>query len=225
MFREIENIYKKESPYNKIIRTFIAVYFLSFIFLWTCGLFKKPYIAILFVLLMIYIMKIIIENTTRKKITLKSLERNNGRNELMIEIEKKEIKIMRKYLNKNNINNNTCITSIIDYYRNKVSPNHNNIRIIEIINIVITILIPFINNNGIDDKLLKNAIPYLVTLIIIVVLVFTTAKIISALKKDLKGEYYMYERLEEIFSIILIDNNKETNEKKKQNKRKIKNKI
>lgn len=220
MFREIESIYKKESPYNKIVKTFIVVYFLSFVLLWVFGLFKKPYFAVIFVLGMICAIKIIIEQVLDKKISIKSMIKYNGQSELLKEIEKKEIKIMKNYLNKNRINNNICITNIIEYYRNKTTHRENSISIVEFINIFITILVPFINGNGIDTELLKNTFPYFLTLIIIIILIFTISKWIFTIKKDLKGEYYMYEKLEEIFSIILCENNKDQKVKKDKDKKK-----
>ena len=218
MFREIESIYKKESPYNKIVKIFIIVYFLSFVLLWIFGFFKIPYFAVLFVFAMIYAIRKIFEKILNKKIHLGTIIKYNDRSKLLNEIEKREIKIMRKYLYENRINNNICITSIIEYYRNKVVYGDNNIRIIDIINIIITMLVPFINNKGFDTKLLKDTFPYFSSTIIIVLLISIIPKCIFSLKKDFKGESYMYEQLEKIFSIILCENNKK---RKKRYQKKI----
>lgn len=216
MFSKIEKVYKKESPYNKIIKTFIIVYVLSFMALWFFGLFKRPYFTLIFVFVQLHVIKIISEKEFNKKFTLKSIIKHDGQSELLHEIEEKEIKIMKKYLNENNINNNICITNIIDHYRILKSSKENHISLLELISLIVTILIPFINNNGFDIELLKKIAPYFITLIIMIAILYNFFEEIVILKKSLKGELYIYERLEEIFCIILCDNNKD----KKPNKTK-----
>lgn len=221
MFSKIEKVYKKESPYNKIIKTFIIVYVLSFMALWFFGLFKRPYFTLIFVFVQLHVIKIISEKEFNKKFTLKSIIKHDGQSELLHEIEEKEIKIMKKYLNENNINNNICITNIIDHYRILKSSKENHISLLELISLIVTILIPFINNNGFDIELLKKIAPYFITLIIMIAILYIFFEEIIILKKSLKGELYIYERLEEIFCIILCDNNKnkKINKTQKKNRR------
>lgn len=221
MFSKIEKIYKKESPYNKIIKTFIIVSVLSFIALWFFGLFKRPYLTLIFVLGQLYVIIKISEKEFNKKFTLKSIIKHDGQSELLQEIEEKEIKIMKNYLNENGINNNICITNIIDHYRILKSSKENHISLLELISLIVTILIPFINSNGFDIELLKKVSPYFITLIIMIAILYIFFEEIVILKKSLKGELYIYERLEEIFCIILCDNNKDkkTNKTKKKNRR------
>jgi len=159
MFSEIEKIYKKESPYNKIVKTFIIVSVLSFIALWFFGLFKRPYFTLIFVFGQLYVIIKISEKEFNKKFTLKSIIKHDGQSELLQEIEKKEIKIMKKYLNENKINNNICITNIIDHYRTLKASKEKYISFLELISLIVTILIPFINNNGFDIELLKKVLP------------------------------------------------------------------
>ena len=218
MFSEIEKVYKKESPYNKIVKIFIIVAVLSFIALWIFGLFKIPYFTLIFVFVQLYVIKKISEKEFNKKFTLKSIIKHNGQSELLQEIEEKEIKIMKKYLNDNNINNNICITSIIDHYRILKSSKENHISLLELISLIVTILITFINSNGFDIELLKKVSPYFITLVIMIAILYIFFEEIIILKRSLKGELYIYDRLEEIFCIILCDNNKDKKANKKQKK-------
>lgn len=216
MFSEIEKIYKKESPYNKIVKTSIIVSVLSLMALWIFGLFKRPYFTLIFVFGQLYVIIKISEKEFNKKFTFKSIIKHDGQSELLQEIEEKEIKIMKNYLNENGINNNICITNIIDHYRILESSKENHISLLELISLIVTILIPFINSNGFDIELLKKVLPYFITLIIMIAILYIFFEEIIILKKSLKGELYIYERLEEIFCIILCDNNKD----KKPNKTK-----
>jgi len=206
MYNKIEDLYKKKSAYNRITRKFFIVYFISFFSIWLFGLFKHTYISIILVLVLLYFMKRISENELKKKFYILKKSSSKG-NTLQDEINNQEIRIMKKYLIANNLYNEKNVINIINHYRNLIMPKNRGNNFWTIVSLIITLIIPFVNKDGFNIELLNSVLPYFLSLIIVCVIICLSYKEIFTLTKSLKGELRIYERLEEIFSEILIEIN------------------
>ena len=206
MYNKIEDLYKKKSAYNRITRKFFIVYFISFFSIWLFGLFKHTYISIILVLVLLCFMKRISENELKKKFYIFKKLSSKG-NTLQDEINNQEIGIMKKYLIVNNLYNEKNVINIINHYRNLIIPKNRGNNFWTIVSLIITLIIPFVNKDGFNIELLNSVLPYFLSLIIVCGIIYLSYKEIFTLTKSLKGELRIYERLEEIFSEILIEIN------------------
>ncbi len=207
MYSKIEELYKKESAYNRITRKFFVVYAVSFFSVWIFGLLKHTYISIALVLILIYSMKVISEHELKKKFYISIQSDKTKDNTLQAEINKQEISIIKNHLILNKIYNEKNITNIINHYRNLVVPKSKSNNFWNIITLIITVIIPFINKDGINIEMMSSIFPYFISLIIVCGIIYWSYKQIFTLTKSLKGELRMYERLEEIFSELLVEIN------------------
>ena len=110
---------------------------------------------------------------------------------------------------------------IIEHYRNLTKVKILGGNLLAILSIILPIILSFFTKNGLDFKELTNALPYLISFTIIIVEIYYIYNQFVEIKKFLKGEDEIYERLEEIFSELYIENinisvaNKKVNIKKK----------
>lgn len=206
MYKKIEDLYKNKSAYNRITRKFFTVYFISFFSVWLFGLLKHTYISVILVLVLLYAMKRICENELKEKFYIFNNPGDKG-NTLEDEINNQEIVIMRNYLINNNLYDEKNIINIINHYRNLIMPKNKSNNFWAIISLIITLIIPFISEDGFDIELLSTVLPYFVSLLVVFGMLYFSYKEIFTLTKSLKGELRMYERLEEIFSEILMEMN------------------
>ena len=151
-------------------------------------------------------MKRISENELKKKFYIFKKLSSKG-NTLQDEINNQEIGIMKKYLIVNNLYNEKNVINIINHYRNLIIPKNRGNNFWTIASLIITLIIPFINKDGFNIELLNSVLPYFLSLIIVFGIIYLSYKEIFTLTKSLKGELRIYERLEEIFSEILIEIN------------------
>ena len=121
--------------------------------------------------------------------------------------------------------NEKTILCIIDHYRNMIKTKKVGGNLLAILSIAIPVILSFYTKDGFDFNSLAISLPYLVIFcIVIIVLYFLYSQFIEV-KKLLKGEDNMIERLEEIFSELYIECiNTNIVEKKKESKKQVKNK-
>ncbi len=207
MYNEIEELYKRKSAYNRITRKFFAVYAISFFSVWVFGLLKHTYISVGIVIILIYSIKTISEHELKKKFYISIQPNKNNNSTLQSEINQQEISIIREFLISNKMYREKNIINIICHYRNLVVQKNNDNNFLSIISLIITVIIPFINKDGINVKMLSLVLPYFFSLLIVFGIIYWSYRQIFTLTKSLKGELRMYERLEEIFSELLVEIN------------------
>ena len=207
MYNKIEEIYKKKSAYNRITRKFFVVYVVSFLSIWIFGVLRHTYISVALVLILIYSMKEISERELKKKFYISMKFDKANDNTLQAEINKQEISIIKNYLMLNEIYNEKNITNIISHYRNLIVPKGKNDNFWNIVTLIITLIVPFVNKDGINIDMISLILPYFISLIIVCGIIYCSYKQIFTLTKSLTGELRMYERLEEIFSELLVEIN------------------
>lgn len=221
MYREIEEIYKKESPYNIIIKRTIFIYSIFIVISLVLNIYSKMIFAIIALFIMLICMKVIVEKTLNIKLRLFLRKKRNDYEPLPLIIKNKENKLFKDFCIKNNLYNEKALLCIIEHYRNLTKVKIVGGNLLAIISIILPIILSFYTKNGLDFKALTNALPYLISFTIIIVEIYYIYNQFVEIKKFLKGEDEIYERLEEIFSELYIENinisvaNKKVNIKKK----------
>lgn len=219
MYKNIEEIYKKKSPYNIINKWMFWIYvifiFISLVF----NFLNKIVPMILAFIVMLLIMKIVSEKALNTKLNFHIGKRNENDITLPLIIRNAEKEIFKDYSIKNNLYNEKSLLCIIDHYRNMIKTKIVGGNLLAILSIVIPVILSFYTKDGFDFNGLAIALPYLISFsIVIAMLYFSYSQLIEA-KKFLKGEYSMIERLEEIFSEIYTECINSTNtDKKKETK-------
>ena len=226
MYKNIEEIYKKKSPYNIIKkRTFwIYVVFILISLIFNC--LNKIVPMILVFIAMLLIMKIVSEKVLNTKLHFRIGKRNENEITLPLIIRNAEKELFKDYSIKKNLYNEKSLLCIIDHYRNMIKTKIVGGNLLAILAIAIPAILSLYTKDGFDFNGLTIALPYLISFsIVIIMLYFSYSQFIEA-KKFLKGEDGMIERLEEIFSELYIecinlnntDKKKETKIKKRKSK-------
>lgn len=225
MYKNIEEIYKKKSPYNIIKKWTFWIYviftFISLVF----NFLNKIVPMILVFIAMLLIMKVISEKVLNTKLHLSIGKRNENEITLPLIIRNAEKELFKDYSIKNNMYNEKTLLCIIDHYRNMIKTKIVGGNLLAILSIAIPAILSFYTKEGFDFNGLAIALPYLISFsIVIIMLYFSYSQFIEA-KKFLKGEDGMIERLEEIFSELYIECiNTNIVDKKKESKKQIKKK-
>ena len=227
MYKNIEEIYKKKSPYN-IIKKWTFWIYVVFIFISLIFNFLNKILPMILVLIaMLLIMKCISEKVLNTRLHLSIGKKKDNEVALPLIIRNAEKELFKDYSIKNNLYNEKSLLCIIDHYRNMIKTKIVGGNLLAILSIAIPAVLSFYTKEGFDFNGLANALPYLISFsIMIILLYFSYSQFIEA-KKFLKGEDGMIERLEEIFSELYVEcintNNADKKKKsKKQTKRKTK---
>lgn len=226
MYKDIEEIYKKKSPYNIIKKCTFWIYvifiFISLVF----NFLNKIVPMILVFIAMLLIMKAVSEKVLNTKLHLSIGKRNENEIALPLIIRNAEKELFKDYSIKNNMYNEKTFLCIIDHYRNMIKTKIVGGNLLAILSIAIPAILSFYTKDGFDFNSLAIALPYLISFsIVIIMLYFSYSQFIEA-KKFLKGEDGMIERLEEIFSELYIECiNTNIVEKKKKSKKQVKKKT
>lgn len=226
MYKDIEEIYRKKSPYNIIKKWTFWIYVVFVLISLIFNFLNKIVPMILVFIAMLVIMKFVCEKVLNTKLHFNMDKRKDDEVTLPLIIKKEENKLFLNYSIKNNLYNEKSLLCIIDHYRNMIKTKIVGGNLLAILSIVIPTVLSFYTKDGFDFNGLANALPYLIILsIIIIFLYFSYGQFIEA-KKFLKGEDGMIERLEEIFSEIYVECiNKNNVDKKKESKNQIKKKT
>lgn len=227
MYKDIEEIYKKKSPYNIIKKRTFWIYVVFILISLVFNFLNKILPMILVFIAMLLIMKYVSEKVLNTKLHLSIGEKKDNEVTLPLIIRNAEKELFKDYSIKNNLYNEKSLLCIVDHYRNMIKTKIVGGNLLAILSIAIPAILSFYTKDGFDFNGLANSLPYLISFsIMIILLYFSFSQFIEA-KKFLKGEDGMIERLEEIFSELYVEcintnNADKKKEAKKQNKRKPK---
>lgn len=227
MYKDIEEIYKKKSPYNIIKKCMFWIYVVFILISLIFNFLNKIVPMILVFVAMLLIMRFVSEKVLNTKLHINIGKRNENKIALPLIIRNAEKELFKDYSIKNNMYNEKTLLCIIDHYRNMIKTKIVGGNLLAILSIAIPAILSFYTKDGFDFNGLAIALPYLISFsIVIIMLYFSYSQFIEA-KKFLKGEDGMVERLEEIFSELYVECVGESNivnkEKvKKTNKKKTK---
>lgn len=226
MYKDIEEIYKKKSPYNIINKRLFCIYvvfiFISLVF----NFLNKILPMILVFIAMLLIMISVSEKVLKIKLHLSIIgKKKDNEVALPLIIRNTEKELFKDYSIKNNLYNEKSLLCIIDHYRNMIKTKIVSGNLLAILAIVIPAVLSFYTKEGFDFNGLANALPYLIFFtVLIILLYFLYSQFIEA-KRFLKGEDGMIERLEEVFSELYVECiNSDNAEKKIESKKQIKRK-
>lgn len=225
MYKDIENIYKKKSPYNIVKKWTFLIYTVCVIISLLFNILNKLIPMILIFILMIIAMKIVSEKVLNTKLYFNLGKKKNNELSLALIIRNAEKELFKDYSMNNNLYNEKSLLCIIDHYRNMIKTKIVGGNLLAILSIVIPAVLSFYTKDGFDFNGLASALPYLIIFsIAIIILYFSYNQLIEA-KKFVKGEDGMIERLEEIFSELYVECvNANDTDKMKESKKQIKRK-
>ena len=226
MYKDIEEIYKKKSPYNIIKKRTFWIYVVFILISLIFNFLNKVVPMILVFIAMLLIMKVVSEKVLNTKLHLSIGKKQDNGVTLPFIIRNAEKELFKNYSIKNNMYNEKTLLCIIDHYRNKIKTKIVGGNLLAILSIAIPAILSFYTKDGFDFNGLAIALPYLISFsIVIIILYFSYSQFIEA-KKFLKGEDGMIERLEEIFSELYIECiNTNIVDKKKESKKQVKKKT
>ena len=204
MYKKIEELYKKQSPFNKIkikmFWTYIGIVFFLLLF----NVIDSSFMMLLTVIITMIIMKKICEKELDTKLCFKFDKKDKKGKPLDEIICEKEKEIFQSYLIENKISNSQTLKCIMEHYRNLVKPKVVSDNFWSIIAIIVSILLAFVTKDGFDFNSFEKALPYLISIGFVVLIILFFIRQFSQAKVFFKGEDGMYERLEEIFSELYI---------------------
>ena len=161
---------------------------------------------ILALIAMTLAIKLVSEKVLNIKLYFNLGKRKNNDISLTLIIKNTENKLFKDYSIKNNLYNlynEKSLLCIIEHYRNLIKTRVVGGNLLAILSIIVPALLAFYTKDGFDFNGLASALPYIIFFVIIL-LYFSYSQLIE-MKKFLKGEDGMIERLEEIFSDIYIE--------------------
>lgn len=225
MYKDIEEIYKKKSPYNIIKKRTFWIYVVFILISLVFNFLNKVVPMILVFIAMLLIMKVVSEKVLNTKLHFNIGKRNENEITLPLIIRNAEKELFKDYFIKNNMYNEKTLLCIIDHYRNMIKTKIVGGNLLAILSIAIPAILSFYTKDGFDFNGLAIALPYLISFsIVIIMLYFSYSQFIEA-KKFLKGEDGMIERLEEIFSELYTECiNTNIVDKKRESKKQVKKK-
>lgn len=204
MYKKIEELYKKKSPYNKIKIKMFWTYIVIALFLSLFNIFSSYVLMILTVIITIIRMKYICEKELNTKLHFKFNKKNTIDKPLDEIICEKENELFQNYLKTKKNYNLQTLKCIMEHYRNLVKPKVVSDNFWSIIAIIVSILLAFVTKDGFDFNSFEKALPYLISISFVVLIILFFIRQFSQAKVFFKGEDGMYERLEEIFSELYI---------------------
>lgn len=223
MYKNIEEIYKKKSPYNIIKKRIFWIYALFVSISLIFKFFNKIVLMTLTLIAMALAIKLVSEKVLNIKLYFNLGKRKNNDISLPLIIKNTENKLFKDYSKKNNLYNEKSLLCIIEHYRNLIKTRVVSGNLLAILSIIVPVLLAFYTKDGFDFNGLASALPYIIFFVIIIILLYFSYSQLIEMKKFLKGEDGMIERLEEIFSEIYIECIN-TNNSNKKSKSKVKKK-
>lgn len=205
MYKKIENLYKKHSPYNLVRKDMFKIY-LTCIFLSLVFNFYNNYI-LMFITMLIMLLLIIkkCEKILEIKLHISLMSKNKIEKNLKDIISDKEKELFKKYMQKEFLYNEKSILCILEHYRTLFKNKIISSEILTIISIILPIPLSFVKNGDLDINGLTTAIPYLICFTLVIFICYLAFRNFTEIKKMFKGEDGMVERLEEIFSELYIE--------------------
>ena len=221
MYKDIEEIYKKKSPYNRIKIRMFWVYLLSIPFLLTFNYYKSYFMMIAAIGIVMLVMKKISEKVLNEKLYFSF--NNKEKVPLNKIIESKEKILFIDYLKIKSLYNKETIKCLLEHYRCYIKPKIIGGNFLSILSIIISVLLAFISKDGFDFNRFSTSLPYLLSIIFLFGIVYYPISKITKIKKFFTGEDGMIERLESIFSELYVEFDENNSiEKSKKEFKKIK---
>ena len=228
MYKVIEKLYKEKSPYNRIKKWTFWIYIVFILISLVFNFFNKIMPMILVFIAMLVIMKVVSEKILNTKLHFNIGKKKEDEITLSFIIKNEEDKLFKEYSINNNLYNEKSLLCIIGHYRNLIKTKIVGGNLLAILSIAVPILLSFYTKEGFDFNGLANALPYLISFSIMIILLYFSYNQFIEAKKILKGEDGMIERLEEIFSEVYVEYINESNVhkiKKKETKNQCKKKT
>ena len=229
MYKDIEKLYKEKSPYNRIKKWTFWIYVVFILISLIFNFFNKIVPMILVFIVMLVIMKVVSEKILNIKLHFNIGKKKEDEITLFLIIKNEEDKLFKEYSINNNLYNEKSLLCIIGHYRNLIKTKIVGGNLLAILSIAVPVLLSFYTKEGFDFNGLANALPYLISFSIMIVLLYFSYNQFIEAKIFLKGEDGMIERLEEIFSELYVEYINESNvnkikkkETKNQSKKKTK---
>ena len=203
MYKEIEELYKKKSPYNIIKKRMFWIY-IAFIFVSLfLNIYNKIIPMIIVSLIMLFIMKWICEKALKTKLYISIKNKEKGK-PLNIIIKETELNMFKEYSTNKDMYNEKSLMCIIDHYRSVIKTKIVGGNLLAILSIALPIVLSFYTKDGFDFNGLTNALPYLIIFSVMIIMMYFSFNELIEMRKFLKGEDGMEERLEEIYSELYI---------------------
>lgn len=227
MFKKIEYLYKKKSPYNRIKIKLFCAYLITIFLLWCLNIYNIYWMMLLILIISFFAVKHICEKELNTKLYIIIGKKDNSGKPLNELIHSEEKQLFKNFLKKENIYNKEVIECIINHYRVYIRQNIIGDNFWAIIAIIISIALAFVTKDGFDIESFEQALPYLFALVFVTIIIYYPIKEFPEIKKIFKGEDGIYENLEIIFSELYIEykeEKKDTKEKVTNHKKQLKHK-
>lgn len=227
MFKKIEYLYKKKSPYNRIKIKLFCAYLITIFLLWCLNIYNIYWMMLLILIISFFAVKHICEKELNTKLYIIIGKKDNSGKPLNELIHSEEKQLFKNFLKKENIYNKEVIECIINHYRVYIRQNIIGDNFWAIIAIIISIALAFVTKDGFDIESFEQALPYLFALVFVTIIIYYPIKEFPEIKKFFKGEDGIYENLEIIFSELYIEykeEKKDTKEKVTNHKKQLKHK-
>ena len=223
MFKQIENLYKKEDPNNRIKNRMFILYIIDVIILWVSNVNNLYILMIATIIISFFAIKHICEKQLNTKLHFRIKEKNGQTlNEI---IHDKEKQLFLDFLKNEKIYNKDNLECIISHYRSYIKPITIENNLWTIIAIVLSIVLAFVTKDGFNINSFEKSLPYLISAIFITLIIYFIIKRFTEIRLFFKGEDSMYDNLEGIFSELYIEfdsNNITQKTVKKSNKKRKK---
>lgn len=215
MYKKIEELYKKHSPYNLVRKDMFIIYLVGVVISLVFNFYNNYILMIITMLIMLFSIIKRCEKILKTKLYISLNTKNKNEKKLKDIINDKEKDLFKKYVQKENLYNEKSILCILEHYRTLFKNKITSSEILTILSIILPIPLSFIKDGEFDINGLVTVIPYLICFAIVIFTCYFAFRNFLEMKKMFKGEDGMYERLEVIFSELYIESLKEKDTPKK----------
>lgn len=205
MFNKIEDLYKKQSPYNRITKRIFITYVIVMLLLWILNINNVYSMMFITLVVSFFAIKRICEKELNTKLYIKLNKKEDGGLLLSEIINIKEKSMFVKILKENQWYNKNTLECILNHYRAYIKPKIVGDNFWAIITTVVSITLAFVTKEGFNINSFEKSLPYLISIVLTVAMIYFSIKKFVEVKKILKGEDGIYERLEIIFSELYIE--------------------
>lgn len=212
MYDEIEELYRKESANNKLNRMMITIYIILYIAACLLGIFKYIIAIPLFMIFCIFCIKKAIEKELNIKLIFDIFRKDSKNIGIKKLTNEKDKKLLKKYLKQKKYYNERTLKILVEHYRILAANKQSNF--LSFISLAISILVAYIAR----ETEVLTYIAYLMIGIVIIIIIYWLFNQLLLFIKIYKGENDMYINLEEIFTMLLVENGigKRKNQKENQ---------
>ena len=183
MFKKIEYLYKKKSPYNRIKIKLFCAYLITIFLLWCLNIYNIYWMMLLILIISFFAVKHICEKELNTKLYIIIGKKDNSGKPLNELIHSEEKQLFKNFLKKENIYNKEVIECIINHYRVYIRQNIIGDNFWAIIAIIISIALAFVTKDGFDIESFEQALPYLFALVFVTIIIYYPIKEFPEIKK------------------------------------------